>query len=260
MAGLTDKERKSFGAVGGGSKWRENIFVGGFPGGEEGYRSWVESGMEGDVPDVPEFLQPKTEFENSVDSREKPGVLKLVEKMEFFPKLKGKEGSADSDAAEGESESETDAAETKEIDVIPSEDLYAKYFPASTRNLAPKIIIQYDKSKPRDDKVGVAMFEVTAEASDLYFPADYSGMAPFIDIQYDGSNLATAKVGVSMQKVEGLPTLTAPVPNGETITKLVAGNSGGLKLEFEVAGEGPVNVNSDPRCIENFAQKFPSRP
>ncbi len=258
MAGLTDKERKSFGKVGAGSQWRENVFVGGFPGGEEGFRDWVDKGMKDDVPDVPEFLQPKTEFKNSVDSRAKPGVLSLVEKVNFFPNILGTKESEDEEEAPAEGEAEGEPAmPKKDVDDAPPEELYAKYFPADKRNLAPKIIIQYDKSKPRDDKVGVAMFEVTAAASDLYFPADYSGMAPFIDIQYNG-NLATAKVGVSMQKVENLPTIAPPVAKGETVTKLVPGNSGGLKLEFEVEGEGAVNVYSDPRCVENFTQKFPT--
>lgn len=55
---LTEREKASFAPVFGGSRWRENVFVGGFPGGERALFDWIDDGAEADVPDVPDFLQP----------------------------------------------------------------------------------------------------------------------------------------------------------------------------------------------------------
>lgn len=254
MAGLTDKERKSFAKVGGTSKWRENLFTGGFPGGEEAFRKWAESGMDTEVPDLPDFLQPTTSFKKSVDSRATPTVLERVTSTEFFQKVvcTKTEEPATSDAAISDFADSTEAEEPPVVEeAAPAEALYSKFYPAEVRNLAPMISITYEKDFVKD-RVGVAMSEVTASPTDVYFPKEMSGKAPFIDISYDGKNAATASISVRMADVDPLPTIAPPVAAGETFTKLVPGNSGGLKLEFEVQGEGPVNVYSDPRCIDNF--------
>ena len=251
---VTDRERESFAKVGQGSQWRENVFVGGFPGGEQFYLDWVDRGMTGDVPDLPEYLQSKTPFKESVDSTKKPGILARLDATEFFQGI----GEAISGDKKAEPE-ETAPDPTVEMEVVPEGDappnpsLYEKYFPADRVNRAPEIIIEYYKktSNQLKHRVGVAMREVTASPADLYFPKEMKGKAPVINIFYSG-NLSTASVTVAMKDIEGLPPLVSPQPDGETVTSLVPGPGGGLKLDFAVQGQGPVNVYSDPRCIENF--------
>lgn len=51
----------AFSAGAGRSEWKEGYFSGGFPGGEVGLLKWIEDGMVGDVPDVPQGLQPRSE-------------------------------------------------------------------------------------------------------------------------------------------------------------------------------------------------------
>jgi len=254
MAGLTDKERKSFAKVGGASKWRENLFTGGFPGGEAAFREWLEAGMEGEVDDLPKYLQPTTSFEKSTDSRFVPGVLETAERGEFFkafkdavknvvsssptdntnstdaPAVELKFGSGDDGAPSSTIAVADRAAPTAPTDQVPPESLYEAYFPADKRNLAPHIEIVYEKNAVKD-RVGVSMQEVAYNGTENYFPKEYSGMAPFIDIQYTG-NLATAKVGVRMDMVSPLPSPAPPVAKGETVTTLVPGSGGGLKLDF----------------------------
>ncbi len=113
------------------------------------------------------------------------------------------------------------------------------------------ISIVYEKDLYKD-RVSMAMGEVSADASDVHYPKYRKNMAPIIKIDYNGSSLAGAGISVSMAEIEPLPPTAPPVADGETVTKLVPGVGGGLKLEFEVQGEGPVNVYSDPRAIENF--------
>lgn len=242
--GLTDKERQSFARVGQGSKWRENVFVGGFPGGEESFLNWVEKGMGEEVPDLPEYLQPKKEFEDSKDSRAVKNVIQRLDDIEFFPDFFGKKSD------EEESASVDSAPAPVDDDTPPDESLYARYFPRERRNLAP-IITMVNENDFIKDRVSMAMGEITAQAADVHFPKEYSGKAPIISISYNG-NLATASVSVKMADISPLPTIAPPVADGETVTKLVPGPGGGLKLEFEVQGSGPVNVYSDPRCIEKF--------
>lgn len=246
MAGLTDKERKSFAKVGGASKWRENLFTGGFPGGEAAFQAWMEEGMKGEVEDLPDYLQPTKSFEKSSDSRAIPTVLETAEKAEFFKTFKdavssavSKEAPADGEEAPvelkfssepGSGTAATAVAPAAPTTEAPSPTLYEKYFPADKQNLAPHIDIVYGDD-PKYHKVGVSMQEVSYNGTEAYFPKEYSGMAPFIDIDYNG-NLATAKVGVRMDMVNPLPSIPPPVAKGDTVTKLVPGAGGGLKLDF----------------------------
>lgn len=70
--GLTEVEKKSFAPMFGKSQWRENAFVGGFPGGEQALIDWVDGGGQDDVPDVPDFLQPCPSKEKGANSE--PGL------------------------------------------------------------------------------------------------------------------------------------------------------------------------------------------
>lgn len=243
--GFTDKERNSFAKIGKGSKWRENIFVGGFPGGEQFLNNWLDKGAKDKIPDLPEYLQSAADFKESVDSRAVKGKLQKLDDTEFFPEFFGQKNADDTVVSSDEVEEEA-----VDEDVPPSESLYSKWFPANHRNLAP-VISMVSEGDFNKDRVSVAMTEICANAADVHFPKEYSGKAPLISISYNG-NLATASITVQMADVNPLPTIAPPVANGETITKLVPGAGGGLKLDFEVQGEGPVNVYSDPRCIEKF--------
>lgn len=73
-----------------GSKWKENLFTGGIPGGEEFYRKWIADGMEGDFPDLPERMQP-SQPKLEAPAKE-PSFLKRVDSMEFFKEFEGEDG------------------------------------------------------------------------------------------------------------------------------------------------------------------------
>lgn len=64
------------------TKWRENLFTGGIPGGEVFFRKWVEDGMKDKIPDLPEKLQASSQ------PRQKPekdrGILGALDRMEFI--------------------------------------------------------------------------------------------------------------------------------------------------------------------------------
>lgn len=234
---ITDLERKSFAKIGKGSKWRENQFVGGFPGGEEFYLSWVEEGMTEEVPDLPDFLQSKTPFKESKDSTKRTGILDIVDKIEFF------KGFTRDDSEDTES-SEVPEQETPEPAIPdsegPEESLYSKYFPAKVLNVAPKIIFDYKRSD--NDRVGIVMEEVTASATDVYYRKEIKNKAPIIDIQYSPRYPNSGSISLKFDTVEGPPTLPPPQLEGEAVTELVSGSGGGLKLQFSVKGGGSINI------------------
>jgi hypothetical protein len=65
-----------------GSKWKENLFTGGIPGGEEFYRKWIEEGAKGNFDDMPDYLQPSAK---RIELPKKaPGLVERLNKMEFF--------------------------------------------------------------------------------------------------------------------------------------------------------------------------------
>lgn len=231
--------------IAGQSQWKENLFAGGFPGGEAYFKKWIEEGMGDDVPDMPRSMQPSSEFKPTTVSR--TGVLATLDKTEFFKDFVGKEPETE----EGSIETEEGGAATEKVipfqtgiqvdeiapdkileTEIPSDEVYGKYFPSDKRNLAPMIDIQYNKSPY--DKVGVSMNPVNASYTDVYYPKETKNKAPFLDIFYSGS-LATASVRLSLDPVEGLPTLPPPTTSNNTAVHLKQGSGGGLKLDFETA-------------------------
>lgn len=243
-----DNGSSEFGKAG-DSMWKENLFTGGFPGGEAFFKSWIEDGGTADVPDMPADMQASAEF--TPKSTEKNTFLSKLDKIEFF---KGFTSDAQPDAESGEDTADAlapESAPTVPDSDVPDPALYEQYFPAAIRNLAPEINIMYEKNFVKD-RVSVAMTEVTASATDLYFPKWKKNKAPIIEFFYDGSSLATAAISLKMDEIEPLPTCPPPAKVGETITSLVPGAGGGLKLEFAVQGTGPVNVYSDPRCVEKY--------
>lgn len=224
----------------GKTKFKENIFTGGLPGGEAFYRAWIADGMEKDVPDVPASYQPKAAYKPKKEV--KKGVLADLDKTEFFD---GFTMPSESEEEEGTASDEEEKGETvpEQIseDSAPNPELYEKYFPDSVRNKAPEIKIVFENDY-LIDRVSVAMTEVTASFSDVYYPKEMKNKAPVIDISYDG-NLANASVSVSMKDIEGLPTLPPPPKaKGDIITSLVPGSGGGLKLKFDIDGVGPATV------------------
>lgn len=251
-----DKESPAYGKAG-DSMWKENPFTGGIPGGETFYRSWIESGMKGDFPDLPDSLQPKTDF--NPPSEEADGLLAKLDEIEFFPKFVSKKTkelpieqspSAAPDLSEQRGVPELvidrnaapepvieQRAAPEPVTVI---DEVEKYFPAERRNLAPFLDIVHTKDCI-EDRVYLAMKEVTASATDLYYPKHRKNKAPVIEIQYYGS-LAAASVSVSMPVIEPLPTIPPPPRVGDAVTTLVPGSGGGLKLNYQVLGEGPINI------------------
>jgi hypothetical protein len=65
-----------------GSKWKENVFTGGIPGGEEFYQKWIEEGANGNFDDMPDYLQPSAK---RVELPEKaPNLVERLNRMEFF--------------------------------------------------------------------------------------------------------------------------------------------------------------------------------
>ena len=233
----TEKEPSAFGKQG-KSLWKENVFTGGMPGGEAFFKAWVEDGMKTDFPDLPQSLQASSEYKPKVAKR--TGVIPTLDNIEFF---KGFSRDPDpEEASSSESTEEGEVAETTTVpeDEAPNDSLYAPYFPASARYLAPEIQITYEKNFYKD-RVSLAMTEVTASPTDVYYPKEMKNKAPMIDISYNG-NLATAYVSVKLDDVDGLPTLPPPPKKGEAVTTLSPGPGGGLKLSYAVAGSGTVNI------------------
>lgn len=237
-AGLSEEQKKSFAKIWGSSEWREDVFTGGFPGGEANFQKWLEAGGKADVPDLPDFLQPKSESSAKAGKTSViGGVMDMLSDTFGGGKKDGVEV-ADGGvavAAPPQTSVEPGVADSD----APSEALYSMYYPEATRNLAPFISI-IDERAFAKDKVGVSMQEVTASAVDVHFPKQTKNKAPIITVDYSG-NLATASVSVAMKEIEPLPTPAAPVAKGETVTTLVAGRGGGLRLQFDVEGEGPAS-------------------
>jgi hypothetical protein len=124
------------------------------------------------------------------------------------------------------------AAESSDADPeAPDESLYAPYFPAATRNLAPEISMICERNF-YTDRVAMAMTEVNAKASDLHFPKWYAGKAPVIDIFYGGGGGGTSGVSVAMEDIQALPAYVAPTRPGLPDVSLVTGRGGGLKLDI----------------------------
>jgi len=255
-------------------KWK-----GGFPGGEDFFKKWVDDGMTGEVPDLPEELQSKTPFEEPdavIDPREwYADMIPVPEGLISQPKVSemiGKAGNAvaeavdDLAAATGTAGAAAAAASgavkkvTKKVGgasatgagqaASPSDDgpnpaLYEKFYPADKRYLAPHIAIS-----EANDKVGLSMNAVEAGFYERYFPKERLNKAPIIDIFYSGA-LNTASVSLKMAEVEGLPAV-AVVPKGDVQTSLVPSSGGGLKLNFSVSGGDALNAYSDPRGVDKY--------
>lgn len=221
--------------------WKENVFTGGFPGGEAFYRAWTDDGMTKNVPDMPADMQSDAKFTPEVEERK--GLIARLDALEYFkgafvksPGPTPPSGEDDEEAPEDDPESEE-----KSSDVAPDESLYSAYFPASIRNLAPEITMVYEKSFEKD-RVCMAMTEVTASATDVYYPKEMKNKAPIIDVSYNGSSLAGASISVRMGDIEGLPTLPPPATVGDSVTTLVPGRGGGLKLEITVEGDDSIKI------------------
>lgn len=200
--------------------------------------------MKETVPDMPENMQASGPPAGKV--KEDKGLLGKLDATEFFKNFVGvKEEKPDEPDVEPVPISVTaagaafDFGDAADPDA-PDPALYEQYYPAGIRYLAPEILIQYEDNFCID-RVGVAMTEVTASATDVYFPKETKGKAPMIDVSYNGS-LNTASVQVSMKDVEGLPTLPPPAKQGEAVTVLTPGAGGGLKLEYSVLGLGAIDL------------------
>ncbi|CAN8074874.1 unnamed protein product [Agarophyton chilense] len=217
----------------GKSKFKENIFTGGMPGGEAFYKAWVADGMKKDFPDLPSKYQPKGTYRPK--KQVKTGTIPMLDKIEFFKGFTMPSGADDDGYADAPEKPESNDS------AAPSPALYEQYFPADRINRAPDISIVYENDYLKDN-VSMGMTEVNASASDVYYPKEMKNKAPVIDISYNGA-LSYASVTVSMKLIEGPPTL-APPPKaeGDTIASLVPGSGGGLKLQFEALGEGTVDI------------------
>lgn len=261
MAATSDKDASTESpevAKAGDSMWKETLLAGGFPGGEEFLKAWVEDGMTKEVPDMPSRMQPKADFtEKTV---EKGGVLGRLDGTEFFKKFVGSDSdpaviaeateqtavAPEAAAAAPRAKPLAPAAEDEALPATglndpeaPDEALYAPYFPRDKRYLAPEIVIRCEGTV--DDRVSMSMQEVTARASDRFFPKSEQYIGPVISIKYNGS-LATASVKLEMKEIEGLPTLPPPARPGQAVTKLVPGAGGGLKLTYEIEGQGQIKL------------------
>lgn len=238
-----------------GSKWKENLFTGGIPGGEQFYKEWIEKGMTAEFQDMPDRLQP-TAPERKKAPKDR-GLLGKLDATEFFSGDFVKGTTAVEEETTEEESVGTSGPIVEDTDTgdaeAPDEALFAPYFPKETRNLAPdfSFVSEGDFYK---DRVSMAMTEVTAKASEVYFPKEMSGKAPIIDIFYAGTP-TTASISVSMQDIEPLPALPAPPKAGEPTTAMVTGPGGGLKLEYVVDGDN-IDVYSDPRCVDNYDAMF----
>lgn len=257
-------------------KWK-----GGFPGGEAFFKQWLDEGMTGDVPDMPDELQSRTEFEApdpKVDPREwYADMVPVPEGQTSKPKVSellsaagSAVGSAVSNVADAASESSaafaaaasggtTDAKKavqkvSKKVGAAaavadtsegPNPALYEQYYPADKRNLAPNISLS-----EADQKVSMNMTSVDTAFYERFYSKETLNKAPIIDIFYSGA-LSTASVSLKMEEVEGLPAL-AVVPKGQVQTSLVPSAGGGLKLVFSISGGERLNAYSDPRCVEKY--------
>lgn len=241
---------KPYGSAG-KSQWKDNLFVGGFPGGESFFKKWVEEGLSGDVPDIPKAFQPSSEFKPKKAIKE--GLLNALDKIEFFQGLEDLVSDIDDEDDEEEKEGSSQvkksstsgnapksyAVEVDEEDTpsggldseVPDKSLYEKYFPDEYRNKAPEIIIDYNKNSR--DRVGVAMTPVTASHTDLYYPKEMKNKAPIIDIYYTGS-LKNAFVQVSFREVIPPSKLPDTPTKGSVVTTMKEGSGGGLKLDISI--------------------------
>lgn len=246
MTAESGSKDSPFAAVG-DSLWKENVFTGGFPGGEAFFKAWAADGMSKDVPDMPSNMQSSATFKPPVE--EKTGLIPKLDAMEYFKGAfvraepsQAPPSSMQKGVEEGAGEQAADpTTESKDVDSPPDESLYSAYFPAKVRNLAPEINIVYEKSFAKD-RVYMAMTEVTASATDVYFPKEMKNKAPIIDISYNGSSLAGASVSVRMDDIGGLPTLPNPSQVGESKTSLVPGRGGGLRVEITVEGDESIKI------------------
>lgn len=246
---------KEWGSAG-KTPWKDNMFVGGFPGGEGFFKKWVEEGLSGDVPDIPKAFQPTSEFKPKKIVKE--GFLAALDKLEFFEDLKDMIISDDDDEEDGDEEqgqyassngakpkkkSKAFVEEEEEEDKppgsldteVPDKSLYEKYFPDQYLNKAPQIFIEYNKSN--QDRVGVAMTPVTASPADVHYPKERKNKAPIINIYYPGS-LASAHVQVSFEEVVPTTDMIKLPTKANVITSLKEGSGGGLKLDISIAGGG----------------------
>lgn len=262
MTVTEDKKEPSVVGIQGKSMWKETLYAGGFPGGEAFFLKWISDGMSGDVPDVPQFMQPSGEFKPTTIT--KTGVLADLDRTEFFDDFIGQSSETNEqddisdsspDTASNSSSPDTssdssspDTASSVRLGLvadddslpsdvlkteIPDDTLYGKYFPEARRNIAPEITFRYDKnsSNHEHDRVSMAMLPVVASPTDVYFPKEVKNKAPFIEIFYPNS-IATASVRLTLETVDPLPS-TAPPPRGEeTIVAMLPGSGGGLKLNF----------------------------
>lgn len=226
----------------GKSLWKENLFTGGFPGGEMFFRTWLDEGMMRDVPDLPDSLQPKTAYKPK-KKKESGGILEKLDAMEFFKDFIGI-GSRDDDGDDdyaGKKDKKTSKGGQRRTDSgKPDEPLYSSYFPAKTRDPAPDTRIVQEESFKKD-RVYMAMKEVKASSVDVYFPKDLKGKAPIIEMFYNGS-MKSAYISLRFDEVEGLPTLPPPPKRGDAVSSLVPGRGGGLRLKYSIEGEGEVNI------------------
>lgn len=255
-------------------KWK-----GGFPGGEAFFKQWLAEGMTGDVPDMPDELQSRTEFEApepKVDPREwyadmvpvpegqtsKPKVSELLSAagsavesaVNDVADVASESGAALAAVAGGGAASAKQAVKkvSKKVgaaavdgDEGPNPALYEQYYPADKRYLAPNISVS-----EADQNVSMNMAPVEAAFYERFYPKETLNKAPKIDIFYSGS-LNTASVSLKMEDVEGLPAL-AVVPKGDVQTSLVPSAGGGLKLDFSVSGGEQLNAYSDPRSVDKY--------
>lgn len=255
-------------------KWK-----GGFPGGEAFFKQWLAEGMTGDVPDMPDELQSRTEYEApepKVDPREWYADMVPVPKgLKSKPKLSETLSAAGSavesavdDLASAASESgsvvaavasdgvsgvkkaakkvaKKVGAASADGDAGPDPALYDKYYPADKRNLAPHINLS-----DADQQVSMNMAPVESGFYERFYPKETLNKAPIIDIFYSGA-LSTASVSLKMAEVEGLPT-PAIVPKGEVQTSLVPSAGGGLKLDFSISGGETLSAYSDPRSVDKY--------
>lgn len=241
--GSTKEESPSIGKAG-NSMWKEDMLAGGFPGGEQFLNAWVEDGMTKSVPDLPSTMQSSASYTEPPEKE--PGVLGKLDGTEFFTSFLKKnpeaanqeEGTDTPDTPDGSAEVSGPIVSTEDGPDLeaPDESLYAPYFQSSVRFLAPHIEVDY-----RKNRVGVSMQPVTASANDLYYPKQTKNIAPVINVSYTGA-LATSSVSLAMLEIDGLPTLPPPARPGEIVTTLVPGSGSGLKLKYEVSGEGEIEL------------------
>jgi hypothetical protein len=226
-----------------GSQWKDRLGVsGGIPGGEVFYQKWIEDGMTGDFADMPARMQPSAEKKFTKKGNPVKSILAKIDAMEFIKGFEKKDADGSDVRANATSSNPASpediraavaaaiAADSQGADLeAPDEALYAPYFPAAVRNLAPEISLVCQRNV-FTDRVSVAMTEVTAKATDVHFPKWYSGKAPVINIFYGSA--ATSGVSVSMDDIQAIPAYVAPSRPGLPDVALVAGTGGGLKINI----------------------------